>query len=158
MIDFVRVGIKISDHRKKLKMTQGDLADQLFVTRQLVSKWELGIGVPTIDTFLELSKLFGVSFEDLLCLDDKVEVDESNLFANHDRLLVLNHIINGRFKVSLPQVIHQFTSTERMILLKAIKKRKLKVLMSDLLPRLSATEKTFLKREEVKYDFKKSSK
>ena len=63
MIDFVRVGIKISDHRKKLKMTQGDLADQLFVTRQLVSKWELGIGVPTIDTFLELSKLFGVSFE-----------------------------------------------------------------------------------------------
>lgn len=158
MIDFVNVGKKISNHRKKLQMTQDDLANQLFVTRQLVSKWELGLSVPTIDTLLNLSKLFSLSFEDLLCLEEKIDIDESNLFARHDRLFIFNNIITGRIKVNLPRVIGQFSSTERMILLKAIKKRKLKVSISDLLPKLTVREIAFLKTEDVTHDFKKSSK
>jgi transcriptional regulator with XRE-family HTH domain len=158
LIDFVNVGKKISNHRKKLQMTQDDLANQLFVTRQLVSKWELGLSVPTIDTLLSLSKLFSLSFEDLLGLEEKIDIDESNLFARHNRSFIFNNIIIGRIKVNLPRVIGQFSSTERMILLKAIKKRKLKVSISDLLPKLTVREIAFLKTEDVTYDFKKSSK
>jgi hypothetical protein len=99
-----------------------------------------------------------LSFEDLLCLEEKIDIDESNLFARHDRLFIFNNIITGRIKVNLPRVISQFSSTERMILLKAIKKRKLKVSISDLLPKLTAGEIKFLKTEDVTNDFKKSSK
>lgn len=158
MIDFVNVGKKISNHRKKHQLTQDQLADQLFVTRQLVSKWELGLGIPSIDTLLALSKLFSVSFEELLCLDEKINIHESNLFAGHDRLFIINNIISGKIKVNIPQVIHQFTSTERMMILRAIHKKKLNGSITALLPRLTTREIKLLKTEDVTYDFKKSSK
>ena len=158
MIDFVNVGKKISNHRKKHQLTQDQLANQLFVTRQLVSKWELGLGIPSIDTLLALSKLFSVSFEELLCLDEKINIHESNLFAGHDRSFIINNIISGKIKVNIPQVIHQFTSTERMMILRAIHKKKLIVSIAALLPRLTTREIKLLKTEDVTYDIKKSSK
>ncbi len=158
LIDFIRVGKKISEHRKTLQLTQDDLANHLFVTRQLVSKWELGIGVPTIDTLLALSTLFRISFEELLCLDEKFNVDESNLFARHDRSFIINQIVNGRIKVNLPLVIHQLASTERLIVIKAIKKGKLNVSITELMPRLTPREVKFIKTEDVNHDIKKSSK
>jgi DNA-binding transcriptional regulator YiaG len=45
LTDFVNVGKKISNHRKRLQMTQDDLAYQLFVTRQLVSTCQSRHGV-----------------------------------------------------------------------------------------------------------------
>ncbi|MBD5390634.1 helix-turn-helix transcriptional regulator [bacterium] len=69
MIDFIRVGRKLTNYRKKLQLTQDDVAERLFVTRQLVSKWENGTGVPSIDCLLELCKLYNTTFEDILCLD-----------------------------------------------------------------------------------------
>jgi transcriptional regulator with XRE-family HTH domain len=158
LIDFVNVGKTISNHRKKHQLTQDQLADQLFVTRQLVSKWELGLGIPSIDTLLALSKLFSVSFEELLCLDEKINIHESNLFAGHDRSFIINNIISGKIKVNIPQVIHQFTSTERMMILRAIHKKKLIVSITALLPRLTTREIKLLKTEDVTYDIKKSSK
>lgn len=158
MIDFVNVGKKISYYRRKLQMTQDDLADKLFVSRQLVSKWELGLGFPTIDTLLDLTKLFNTSFEDLLCLDEKLEIDEANLFGGHDRLFIINSIINKKIEVNLPEVFYQFSSNERMMVLKAIKEGKLKVSMSELLPRLTPGEIKFMNMEDVTYDFKKNSK
>ncbi len=70
MIDFTSVGIKISSLRKANNMTQDDLADKLYVTRQALSKWEQGISIPSIDTIITLSQIFSVSFEDLLCMND----------------------------------------------------------------------------------------
>lgn len=71
MIDFSLVGQKISFLRKQRKMTQDELADRLFVTRQAVSKWESGRTVPSIDNVVELSLLFEVGIEELLCLKDR---------------------------------------------------------------------------------------
>lgn len=71
MINFKKVGRKLIAYRKRLHLTQDDVAEKLFVTRQLVSKWENGTGVPTIDCLLELCKLYQTSFEDILCLDEE---------------------------------------------------------------------------------------
>lgn len=54
------------DLRKKAGFSQNDVADQLFVTRQAVSRWERGETVPETETLLALSKLFGVSINTLL--------------------------------------------------------------------------------------------
>ena len=66
MIDFVKVGKKISTSRKKLNLTQDDLACMLFVTRQLVSKWENGRGIPDISLIKPLASLFNVREEEIL--------------------------------------------------------------------------------------------
>ncbi|AUD63413.1 hypothetical protein BK010_07335 [Tenericutes bacterium MO-XQ] len=42
MIDFQKVGNRIASYRKSLSMTQDDLANQLYVSRQALSKWENG--------------------------------------------------------------------------------------------------------------------
>lgn len=149
LIDFINVGKKISSHRKKLRLTQDELADKLFVSRQFVSKWELGLGVPAIDTLLDLTKLFQISFEELLCLDEKLEIDESNLFSGHDRLFIINSIINKKITVNLPEVFYQFSPTERMMVLKAIKDRKLSVSINALKPRLTTGEKKYLQNGGV---------
>ncbi|MDE7264369.1 MAG: helix-turn-helix domain-containing protein [Anaeroplasmataceae bacterium] len=70
MIDFNLVGKKLTKYRKEFGLTQDEVAEHLYVTRQLVSKWEKGIGVPSIDCLLELCRLYQTSFEDILCLDE----------------------------------------------------------------------------------------
>ncbi len=54
------------DLRKKAGLSQNDVADRLFVTRQAVSRWERGETVPETETLLALSRLFGVSINTLL--------------------------------------------------------------------------------------------
>lgn len=52
--------------RKQRGWSQEDLAEQLDVSRQSVSKWESGASLPDLDRVLNLSRLFGVSTDYLL--------------------------------------------------------------------------------------------
>lgn len=147
MIDFIIVGKKIAHLRKQLNLTQDDLANKLYVSRQLVSKWENGIGTPSIETFVDMSKLFGVSIEEILCTNDKVEIDEENIFKGHERSYIINSIINGSIEVDITNVLYQMSSLERMLILKAIKSNKLNVKIEDLIPKLTISEQKFLEKE-----------
>lgn len=52
--------------RKKAGLSQNEIAEKLFVTRQAVSRWEQGDTVPEIETLQAISTLFGVTINDLL--------------------------------------------------------------------------------------------
>lgn len=52
--------------RKKNDLSQDEMAEKLFVTRQAVSRWETGETVPNTDTLKIISKTFGVSINYLL--------------------------------------------------------------------------------------------
>ena len=52
--------------RKKSNLTQDELAEKLFVSRQAVSRWESGETTPNVETLKLLSKLFDVSINTLL--------------------------------------------------------------------------------------------
>ena len=52
--------------RTKSGMSQDDLAEKVFVTRQAVSRWENGETTPNTETLKLLSKLFQVSINTLL--------------------------------------------------------------------------------------------
>ena len=56
----------IASLRGKRNMTQDELAERLFVTRQAVSRWENGETVPNTETLKLLSRLFDVSINTLL--------------------------------------------------------------------------------------------
>lgn len=55
-----------SNLRKKSGLSQNELAEKVFVTRQAVSRWERGETVPEIETLQALSRFFGVSINTLL--------------------------------------------------------------------------------------------
>lgn len=52
--------------RTQKGLTQEDLAEKVYVTRQAVSRWENGETVPNTDTLKVLSKFYGVSINTLL--------------------------------------------------------------------------------------------
>ena len=60
------IGDNIRYYRKINNMSQEELAEKLDVTRQSVSLWESGQTQPSLDNIIALSKLFGVSTDDLL--------------------------------------------------------------------------------------------
>lgn len=52
--------------RKKHDFTQDDLAKKLNVSRQAVSKWETGTTIPDIEVLLKLSKLYGLTINEII--------------------------------------------------------------------------------------------
>ncbi len=57
---------RLKEAREAHDLSQVALADQLHVTRQAVSKWENGKAVPGIDILTELSRLYGMSLDQLI--------------------------------------------------------------------------------------------
>lgn len=74
---------KVCALRMRDRLSQAELAEALNVSRQTVSKWELGASYPEIDKLLALSELFQVS-TDYLLKDRETLPDNSNL----DRLVL----------------------------------------------------------------------
>lgn len=57
---------KLIQLRKKEGLSQEELGYRLNVTRQTVSKWELGQTTPEMDKLIELSKIFNISVDELI--------------------------------------------------------------------------------------------
>ena len=79
----MKFGDKLSILRKKERLSQEELGDKLRVTRQTVSKWELGQSKPDTDKLMELSKLFNVDFnilaDDEVLLENKTTNENANI-------------------------------------------------------------------------------
>lgn len=67
----MEIGNKILELRKKNNLSQEALAEKIGVTRQTISKWELGETSPDIKQAKELSKVFNVSLDELTDNDIK---------------------------------------------------------------------------------------
>ena len=70
------LGQRIQDHRTRLGLSQEGLGDKLGVSRQAVSKWEADGAVPDTNKLIALSKLFGISLNELLQVDGPPPVGE----------------------------------------------------------------------------------
>ena len=71
---------KITALRKRMNWSQEELAEKLDISRQSVSKWEVGATIPDLDKILKMSEIFGVSTDYLL----KDEMEETELSGGKD--------------------------------------------------------------------------
>ncbi len=69
------LGDNIKKYRQEARISQADLADRLYVTRQAVSNWERGISEPDVDMLLRLSKELYISIEDLIG-DEEIQKED----------------------------------------------------------------------------------
>ena len=71
----MKFGEKVKDARKKAGYTQEQLAEKLGVSRQAVTKWETGNGIPDVDNLKYIAQVLNVSMDYLL--DEGTELDMS---------------------------------------------------------------------------------
>lgn len=70
---------RIKNLREKMGYTQTDLAKKLFITRASVNAWEMGLSAPSTPFLVELSKIFHVTTDYLLGLEDCITIRTDRL-------------------------------------------------------------------------------
>lgn len=73
------VALRIKKLREKRDMTQTELAKRLGITRSSVNAWEMGITVPSTQYIVQLAKLFRVSTDYLLGVEDSASISVKGL-------------------------------------------------------------------------------
>ena len=63
------IGNRIKELRIKYNMSQGELAEKLYVTPQAISRWENNLVEPSLSTVIELAKIYNVQTDYLLEMD-----------------------------------------------------------------------------------------
>jgi len=92
-LDTEKIGKFIYNQRKKLNLTQSELAEKLSVTSQAISKWERGKGIPDIEMLNELSKIFNVDIKDIINGEELQKEEKTNTIKPHK--FKKKHIIIG---------------------------------------------------------------
>lgn len=72
------IGEQIQTLRIQRGLTQEQLAEMLEVSRQSISKWELGQTVPDVDKIIRISELFDISTDTILLRNTQKELDNKN--------------------------------------------------------------------------------
>ena len=72
---------RIATERKRLDLTQEELAEKLNISQKSISKYETGARKPSFETLTEMAKLFNVSTDYLLGISDS-RTGNSGLFAD----------------------------------------------------------------------------
>lgn len=119
----------LKEKRKEFKLTQQDVANQLNVTRQTVSSWEVGKSIPDIGSLIELSLLYDISLDYMLKGDsqvtEKLKKDTLELnflrFFSKSTLVVIGILLIIIMPVSLVFVVAAF------IYLTVFKKQNIKI-------------------------------
>lgn len=81
---------RIKEERNKLNLSQDALASELHVSRQAISKWETGQSYPDLEKLIQLSDIFGITLDELVKGDKKLEKKLISDGGNHARRLSIS--------------------------------------------------------------------
>lgn len=95
----MEVNNQIRAYRSELGMSQEELAEAVYVTRQTVSNWETGKSYPDIQSLLRLSSLFGISLDQLIKGDaeqmkEKINAEEIRAFNRLSNIFSLMMVLS----------------------------------------------------------------
>ena len=95
-MDQIKIGKFIAECRKKVNLTQMQLAEKLGITDKAVSKWERGIAMPDSSIMLELCDILGISVNELL--NGEVINMDNNKQKNEQLLLEMAQELEAKNK------------------------------------------------------------
>ena len=79
---------KIKSIREQLGMTQAEVARKLGLTRSSINGWEMGLSVPSTQYIVELAKLFNVSTDYLLGMEQGAVLNIDDLTEKEVSVLI----------------------------------------------------------------------
>lgn len=101
------IGQKIAELRKERKLTQEQLAEQMHVSSQAVSKWENDLSIPDLTTLVQLTDFFQVSLDEIARPQKEQTVRYQNEVVKKpiDQMVLRIYVLssNGdKVKINLP--------------------------------------------------------
>lgn len=109
---------KIKELRTSKNLTQEELAKELFVTRNAVSKWENDKGYPNLDSLNLISKFFEISIDDLLSNEDlkiiSIENKQNTINVQNYLLDIILFILSLIASIAVPCLMFNVDPTSGM--------------------------------------------
>lgn len=116
----MKLNEKIYEYRKINRWSQEELADRLEVSRQTISKWEVGKNIPELEKLIKLAELFKISVDELV--KDNIDIvykenfndlsNDENTGENFDKEEKRNKKI---LKKIIEKLVGKKTSLRKMI-------------------------------------------
>lgn len=108
MLDYKKIGLYLLKKRKLYNLTQKQLADQLNISFQAVSRWEKGLSIPSVDLLNDLANMFHVTVDEILKGEDNwptfsyeqsgVDVTKIDLMNNDLKDIINKYQYNPAFR------------------------------------------------------------
>lgn len=92
---------KLKEARKNAGLTQVELAEKLCVSRQAITKWESGKGIPDVENLKMISKVLNVSIDFLL--DDEDVIDKTVI---KEQINLDDYVKEGKFRSKKDAVVY----------------------------------------------------
>lgn len=94
----MELGKQIKKYRMELEISQEELAEKIYVSRQTVSNWENNKNYPDVKSLLLLSATFNVTLDilikgDLEQMKETIEKEEIKKFSNQSRIFSLLFVL-----------------------------------------------------------------
>ncbi|WP_129045599.1 helix-turn-helix domain-containing protein [Companilactobacillus metriopterae] len=95
-------GKKLQQKRNTMKLTQEEVADQLFVSRQTISNWENEVSYPDLNMLVKISDLYNLSLDKLIKANESMRISLSKEGLNRRlNLILLLLVINSLIMVTI---------------------------------------------------------
>ena len=90
----MEVGKQIKKYRMEAKLSQDELADKIYVTRQTISNWENDRNYPDIRSLLLLGAVFGISLDilvkgDVQAMKEQIDAEDIRNFKRDQRIYLI---------------------------------------------------------------------
>lgn len=90
----MEIGKQIRKYRMEAKLSQDELADKIYVTRQTISNWENDRNYPDIRSLVLLSSVFGISLDilvkgDLETMKEQIDAEDIRKFKRDQRVYLI---------------------------------------------------------------------
>ncbi len=91
----MNISSQIRNHRKRISLSQEELAERIYVSRQTISNWETGRSYPDVHNLLLLSALYEISIDELIKGDVEIMKDKisSRELHNLTRMMILFFVL-----------------------------------------------------------------
>lgn len=108
------IGDVIKKYRKKIGMTQEEMANRLGVTAPAVNKWEKGNTLPDVALLAPIARLLGITIDELLSFQDELTDEEINRFLSQIQKDLEDKSFHEVF-LSVKEKIEKYPNCEKLI-------------------------------------------
>lgn len=93
---------QIKNLRTTKQLSQDDLAEKLYISRQAISKWENNEATPDLDKLIQLADIFGVSLDYLVLGKELEKVTENIIETKQEQSMNIWAFIAGYWWIFFP--------------------------------------------------------
>ena len=146
---------KLKMLRKENGLTQEELAEKLMVSRQAITKWESGDGIPDIENLKQISIVFGTTIDELVKEDKNITIESKEQYK-HVEELEIDHTKHFDINVCKVNEFNIMPNAEEIVKLELLSNEEenleedFKVKFDDLYNKLDIDVKTKKQVEDIK--------